>query len=362
MATEDTVFSTSDDASSIALLRRLRAGAAAVHFVHHVDVCSAAPEDLVASLEPAPGTDLADGGYCSVWFFYCPKRYKNAQGKASGHRHRAIAGGDNTCWHSETRPKPVNRAVPATGLPVKGLDGATLCNLSYGRKEEGSGRSFSRMGWCMTEYDEDSHSGGAGDHVLCKIYRSSSSLAKRKSKTMIERSSGSKRKAAADQVQSLPATKMSHLCGCVPVPAEEEQVQVQQSTLASDQQNTQTQSLFPAQGEPDLEHFDIDEGLQFLSESEDNTMFTMDELLGVPGDDEDAVEQNTHSQSQRNTCSSIDELLRSYGFSEEELLQFHQRNNQTLFPSQGEQLFSSCGGTPAAMAPPDASFFQGLAF
>ncbi|CAL4920009.1 unnamed protein product [Urochloa decumbens] len=348
----ETVFHRyTDDASTIALLRRLRAGAAAVDFVHRVDVCSAAPEDLVANLEPAPGTDLVDGGYNSVWFFYCPKRFKNAQGKPSGHRHRAIAGGDNTCWHSETRPKP-----------VKGLDGATLCNLSYGRKEKGSGRSFSRMGWCMTEYDEDSHSAGAGDHVLCKIYRSSSSLAKRKSKPMIERSSGSKRKAAADQVQSLPATKMSHLCGCVPVPAEEEQVQVRQSTLVSDQQNTQTQSLFPAQREPDLEHFDIDEGLQFLSESEDNTMFTMDELLGVPGDDEDAVKQNTHSQSQRNTCSSIDELLCSYGFSEEELLQFHQRNNQTLFPSQGEQFFSSCSGTPAAMAPPDASFFQGLAF
>ncbi|CAM0146605.1 unnamed protein product [Urochloa decumbens] len=349
MAAEDTVFSTSDD-TSIALLRGLRSGAADFTFVHRIDVCSAAPADLVADLEPAPGTDLADGGYSSVWFFYCPKRFKNAQGKPSGHRHRAIAGGDNTCWHSETRPKP-----------VKGLDGATLCNLSYGRKEEeGSGRSFNRMGWCMTEYD-DNHSGGAGDHVLCKIYRSSSSLAKRKSKPMIERSSGSKRKAAADQVQSLPATKMSHLCGgCVPVPAEEEQVQVQQSTLVSDQQNTQ--SLFPAQGETDLEHFDIDEALQFLSESEDNTMFTMDELLGVPGDGEDAVKQNTHSQSQRNTCSSIDELLRSYGFSEEELLQFHEQNNQTLFPSQGEQLFSSCSGTPTAMAPPDACFFEGLAF
>ncbi|CAN6322003.1 unnamed protein product [Urochloa humidicola] len=331
----DAVFTNNDDASSIALLRHLRAGAAAV--------CSAAPHDLVAGLSPAPGTT-------SVWFFYCPKRFKNAQGKASGHRHRAIAGGDNTCWHSETRPKP-----------VKGLDGATLCNLSYGRrKEEGSGRSFSRMGWCMTEYDD----GNVGDHVcvLCKIYPSSSSLAKRK---MIERSSGSKRKATADQVQSLPlpATKMSHLCGCVPVPvpvpAEEEQVQVlvQQSTLVLETQQSD-QSLFPAQGEPDGEQFDIDQALQFLSESEDNTMFTMDELLGVPpGDGEDdAVKHNTHSQSQRNTCSSIDELLRSYGFSEEELLQFH---NQT----QGEQLFSSCsGGTPTAMAPPDAGFFQGLAF
>nr|CAB3492610.1 unnamed protein product [Digitaria exilis] len=88
---EDTVvFSTNDDAS-IALLRRLRAGAA-VHFIHHVDVCSAPPEDLVADLQSVPGTDLAEDGYNSVWYFYCPKRFKNAQGKPSGHRQRAIAG------------------------------------------------------------------------------------------------------------------------------------------------------------------------------------------------------------------------------------------------------------------------------
>ncbi|CAN6302838.1 unnamed protein product [Urochloa humidicola] len=49
----ETVFHRyTDDASAIALLRCLRAGAAAVDFVHHVDVCSAAPEDLVANLEP----------------------------------------------------------------------------------------------------------------------------------------------------------------------------------------------------------------------------------------------------------------------------------------------------------------------
>jgi len=133
-----------DDASSVALLRGLRSGAVDFTFVHRVDVCSAAPADLVANLEPVPGTDLAgDEGYSSVWYFYCPKRYKNTQGKPSGHRQRAIAGGD-ACWHSETRPKPVKGLVA----------GATLCNLSYGRKE-GSSRSFNRLGWCMTEYDEE---------------------------------------------------------------------------------------------------------------------------------------------------------------------------------------------------------------
>ncbi|CAL4936812.1 unnamed protein product [Urochloa decumbens] len=309
-----------DDASSVALLRGLRSGDAEFTLVHHIDVCSAAPEHLVANLDPVPGTDLADGGYNSVWLFYCPKRFKNAQGKPSGHRHRAIAGGD-TCWHSETRPKP-----------VKGVDGATICNLSYGRKEEGSSRSFNRMGWCMTEYD-DNH-GGGGDHVLCKVYRSSSSLAKRKSKPMIERLSGSKRK----------ATKISHCFACtdqefyqvqpplltsshhqMTMPAQEEQVQVQENTMVTEQSQQNTQSLFPAQEEePDREQYE--EALEFLSQ-QDNIMFTIDELLGVPSDGEEVAKQNTQS----------------YGFSEDKFIR-------------------GCSCTPTAMAPPDAGFSQGLAF
>ncbi|CAN6280624.1 unnamed protein product [Urochloa humidicola] len=323
----DAVFSNTDDASMIALLRRLRAGEAAEPtFVHRADVCSAAPEDLVAHLEPAPGTGLADGGYSTVWLFYCPKRFKNVQGKASGHRHRAIAGADNTCWHSETRPKP-----------VKGLDGgATLCNLSYGRKEEGSGRSFNRMGWCMTEYD-DIHDGGSD--VLCKVYRSSSSLAKRKSKAATTQGlSGSKRKAAGDHAESPPATKMSHsactgqefLCvdqphvqqqpplisghhqqmtmpGCVDYqtlfPEEQVQVQVQENnTLITEQPD---QSLFTAQGEPDWERI-----LQFLSD--DKTMFTNDELLP---------------------------RVKEY-----------------------ELIISGCSCSPTQVAPPNVGFSQGLAF
>ncbi|CAN6308681.1 unnamed protein product [Urochloa humidicola] len=278
MAAADPFRRTSDDVS-ISLLRGLRSGSVdIISFVHRIDVCSAAPEDLVANLDPVPGTELGQGGYNAIWFFYCPKRFKNVQGKPSGHRHRAIAGGD-TCWHSETRPKP-----------VKGLDGATFCNLSYGRKEEGSGRLFNRMGWCMIEYDDDQ--GGEADHVLCKIYRSSSSLAKRKLKPTTQGLSGSKRKAAVDHAQyTPPATKMSHYActdqelyyvdhpqvqqqpcfqqmtmpGCVDYqtvfPAEE--VQIQQNTPQPDQLNIE--SLFPAQWGPDWEQI-----LQYPSQ--DNTV------------------------------------------------------------------------------------------
>ncbi|CAN6308552.1 unnamed protein product [Urochloa humidicola] len=182
----DAVLSNSDDKSSIALLRRLRAGAI-VHFVHLADVCSAAPADLVANLEPAPGTEGR------TWYFYCPKKFKNAQGKSCGHRQRAISGGD-TCWHAEGRPKG-----------VEGSEGhGTACNLSYGRKD---GRSFSRLGWCMMEYDDEDQTDATG-YVLCKIYRSPRAIVKVKpsSSSAKSSSSGSKRKAASgEQPEARPA-------------------------------------------------------------------------------------------------------------------------------------------------------------
>ncbi|CAL4945237.1 unnamed protein product [Urochloa decumbens] len=172
----------SDDASTIALLRCLRAGAT-VDFVHCIDVLSAAPSDLVASLEPAPGID-------GVWYFYCLRQYKNAQGKACGHRKRAISGGD-TCWHAEGRPKEVDGSEPGTA-----------CNLSYGRMD---GRSFSRLGWCMTEYDDDQDQTG---YVLCKVYRSPRAQVKVKPPSS---SAGSKRKAAGvEHPEAPPANKLPH--------------------------------------------------------------------------------------------------------------------------------------------------------
>jgi hypothetical protein len=170
MATEDT-----GDVASIALLHRLRAGAT-VHFVHnHVDVCSAAPEDLVVDLEPAPGT--------SVWYFYCAKKYKSTHGRPGGHRQRAIATSD-TCWHSE-----------ASAKDVKGSQGGgTVCNLSYGRKD---GRSFSRLGWCMMEYDDAT---GGSDFVLCKVYRSPRAQVKPSSAA----SKTAKRKAGGEHPEARP--------------------------------------------------------------------------------------------------------------------------------------------------------------
>ena len=296
MAAEDGSFRPRDDASSIALLRSLRSGAADLSFVHRADVCSAAPADLVANLEPVPGTDLDQGGYNAIWLFYCPKRFKNAQGKPSGHRQRAIAG-DGTCWHSEAGPKP-----------VKGLDGATLSNLSYGRKEGSSTRAFNRMGWCMTEYDEKH----GGDHVLCKIYRSSSSLAKGKSKLpTTHHSSGSKRKATGDEPLARP-TKMSHKHACAGVDHQEE-------LMLTDQQMAMPETLCPTEED------------QF----QENIQFTMEELLGGP--------------------VTMEELLGGPFYGE-----YGGCSPNTQFTM--DEMFSRCCGPPTAVAPMDAGFFDGLAF
>ncbi|KAG2649080.1 hypothetical protein PVAP13_1NG084600 [Panicum virgatum] len=327
-----------DDASSVALLRALRSGAVESTFVHRIDVCSADPADLVADLEPVPGTDLAEGGYSSIWYFYCPKRYKNAQGKPSGHRQRAIAGGD-TCWHSETRPKP-----------VKGLDGATLCNLSYGRKE-GSSRSFNRMGWCMTEYDDDE--GGGGGHVLCKVYRSSSSLARAKLKqsssseqTAQRSSTCNKRKAMADHPQA-PPNKIRHAQACASTSSyacvdqdfyQHVDHQVQEPLLSYEPVGIDCESLFQAEKEQE--------------QVQQNTMVTAEV---------EQFQQNTlvataeEEQLQQNNLFTMEELLGGPVYGE-----YGGCSPNTQFTM--DEMFSRCYGPPTAVAPTDAGFFDGLAF
>ena len=369
-----------DDASSVALLRALRSGAVESTFVHRIDVCSADPADLVADLEPVPGTDLAEGGYSSIWYFYCPKRYKNAQGKPSGHRQRAIAGGD-ACWHSETRPKP-----------VKGLAGATLCNLSYGRKE-GSSRSFNRMGWCMTEYDEE---GGGDGHVLCKVYRSSSSLAKGKlklkpswtstnptsSEQAAQCSSASKRKATADHPHARPS-KISHVQACACTSSytcvdqdfyQHVDHQLQEPLLTDDQITMPVgidyESLFLAEEEQEqvqqqntMVTAEVDQFQQntlvTTAEEQQLQLNTMDGLLGDQGYHEDG-------SCSANTQFTMDQFLENIQFTMEELMggpvygEYGGCSPNTQFTM--DEMFSRCCGPPTAVAPMDAGFFDGLAF
>jgi hypothetical protein len=182
-----------DNKASIALLRRVRDGDH-VHFVHHVDVCDAVPEVLVADLEPVPGTGVEDDGYSRIWYFYHAKKYKNTRGDTSGHRQRAVTGGGGTGWHSEIRRKD-----------VQGSGGGTFCTFSYGRKTEPSSRSIDRMGWCMVEYDLVA--ADSSNYVLCKVYRSPRAKGKSApvSASSSKNASSKKRKAGGDHPEAPPA-------------------------------------------------------------------------------------------------------------------------------------------------------------
>ena len=195
MASNDNDRRPTDDKASIALLRRIRAGEH-VDFVHGVDVCDAAPEILVANLEPVPG-------YSSVWYLYCAKKYTNKRGQLSGYRQRAITGGGGASWHPEIGRKN-----------VQGSGGGTFCTFTYGRKhktEERSTRSVvvvNRLGWKMVEYDDLAEADAASNYVLCKVYRTA--LAKGKSSLPSSSSSGQNENASSSKP---PTAKKRKACG-----------------------------------------------------------------------------------------------------------------------------------------------------
>ncbi|RCV40026.1 hypothetical protein SETIT_9G018200v2 [Setaria italica] len=326
MAAEDT----GDDAS-IALLHRLRAGAT-VHFVHHVDVCSAAPKDLVADLEPAPGT--------SIWYFYCVKKYKSTHGRPGGHRQRAIAASD-TCWHSEAGAKE-----------VKGSEGGgTVCNLSYGRKD---GRSFSRLGWCMMEYDDAT---GGGDYVLCKIYRSPRAQVKPSSAA----SKTAKRKAGGEHPEARPA-KLFHeqdtffFTDDYAVPSTVAQVNV------GGEEEQHCRSMLPAEEHcVDLDFLDHD-----VLPLTDDEMAMLESLL--PAEEQQFLQHNTQPPLPAEEQQFLQHNTQSLLAAEEQQFQFEDSTQFTIGKLLGDDvnvyefMISRCCGTPTAMAPPDAGFFHGLAF
>uniref|UniRef100_A0A0E0KL06 NAC domain-containing protein n=1 Tax=Oryza punctata TaxID=4537 RepID=A0A0E0KL06_ORYPU len=160
--------------------------------INHADVYSADPAELVAEHRPAPGTQ----GSSSVWYFFCSPRYTSKR-RTSGRRRRAIGGGctgGESVWKSEGGKKAV---IGADGRRV-----GYLQKFSYGVYESssssGSARTFTRLGWCMTEYGLDDAIDGADQQVLCKVYRSPRAVcaeARTAAKSADSSCSGSKRKA-----------------------------------------------------------------------------------------------------------------------------------------------------------------------
>uniref|UniRef100_A0A0D3FR72 NAC domain-containing protein n=1 Tax=Oryza barthii TaxID=65489 RepID=A0A0D3FR72_9ORYZ len=156
--------------------------------INHADVYSADPAELVGEHRPAPGTH----GSSSVWR------------KTSGRRQRAVGGGCENVWKSEGGKKAV---IGADGRRV-----GYLQKFSYGVYESsssGSARSFTRLGWCMTEYGlDDDAIDGADKQVLCKVYRSPRAVCA-EARTAAAKCSGSKRKAddGADHPEAPPSAR-----------------------------------------------------------------------------------------------------------------------------------------------------------
>lgn len=155
-------------------------------FIHDVDVYSAAPDQLVAGLTPAPGTGDGDG---RVWYFISPVHYvggsKNARGGGPARKSRTVGADGNECWHSETGPKPVKDSA-ARGCFQK---------FSYKIK---TASGVVKPGWLMVEYSIDSQEHGGADLVLCKVYRSPRAPPRSRASSAALPESGSKKRKAAD--------------------------------------------------------------------------------------------------------------------------------------------------------------------
>lgn len=175
--------------------------------INHADVYSADPAELVGEHRPAPGTH----GSSSVWYFFCSPRFTSKR-KTSGRRQRAVGGGGGgeSVWKSEGGKKAV---IGADGRRV-----GYLQKFSYGVYESsssGSARTFTRLGWCMTEYGlDDDAIDGEDKQVLCKVYRSPRAVCAEARTAAAAKSadspcSGSKRKAddGADHPEAPPSAR-----------------------------------------------------------------------------------------------------------------------------------------------------------
>ncbi|XBI73340.1 hypothetical protein VPH35_067112 [Triticum aestivum] len=143
--------------TDVYLRREIDGQPIAASFMHHVDVYSAAPEKLVEGLQHAPGVGEAQGDQDKrVWYFFTTLRHagKNVPG-GPRRMSRTIAGADDgkkRWWHSEGSLKAVKGSAA----------GGALQKFTY-KVESASGSG----GWLMTEYSIH----GAGDLVLCKVYK-----------------------------------------------------------------------------------------------------------------------------------------------------------------------------------------------
>ncbi|XP_040377759.1 uncharacterized protein LOC107303819 [Oryza brachyantha] len=120
-------------------------------FFHVADVYSAPPDELLAGLDPAPGTGDGDG---RVWYLFSPVRVLGSRGARKA-RTVVGAGGGNECWHAEGGPRDIEKSGA----------GGKLQKFSYKIK---TASGVVKPGWLMVEYSLP----GSDRLALCKVYRS----------------------------------------------------------------------------------------------------------------------------------------------------------------------------------------------
>jgi hypothetical protein len=140
-------------------------------FIHLADVYSVAPERLAERYAPAPGTTTGSGGGM-IWYFACPARCRHRAATAAG----AMGQG---CWAAAASSSETG-GVAAAARPIWGPDGRRVGHsraLSYsscGARTAATpwAAAVTRHGWCMVELALDDEQDGAGNFVLCKLFRS----------------------------------------------------------------------------------------------------------------------------------------------------------------------------------------------
>lgn len=189
-ADDDSFTFTPSDARLVDSLRAKIANQEIPHTVYFRDddVCSLRPEELVRRHGKPARVNPREAGDGLQYYFFSPAHFVGA---SRTKRSRIIGGTEKKeTWHAETSLKQVEGAV----------DGFMMVKLSYHVK---IGEIVQKPGWLMTEYSFK----GAGDTVLCKIYKSPRGPGRSKASSS---SSAGKRKAEDDLEGETSSMRQRH--------------------------------------------------------------------------------------------------------------------------------------------------------
>ncbi|KAK3157884.1 hypothetical protein QOZ80_2AG0129670 [Eleusine coracana subsp. coracana] len=219
-----------------------------------------------------------DAADCKQFYFFSPARFVGTT-SLKKKRSRTIDGtGEMESWHAEGRPKPLEGSA----------GGGFMTKFSYHVKI-GPKKIVKKPGWIMTEYFFKDV--GAGDTVLCKVYKSPRGPGRSKASSSSSSTKlGCKRK-AADDLEVATSSSMR------PRMTNQEDDDATAMMFVGDVQSVEHHEVLPEFGElqkmmmTDVE----DDGTTLqVPEGEDPEAFYMGVLLGDEKQRQDAAVQTVH--------------------------------------------------------------------